>query len=105
MVLPLFSGRFASSIAAHTAAPEEMPTSTPSFRPISRAGGEGVLVLYGNDLIVDLRVQHVGDKAGADALDLVAAGHALAQNRGGGRLHGDDLHTRGSGSSDTRRRR
>ena len=35
MVLPLFSGRFANWMAAHTAAPEEMSTSTPSFLPIS----------------------------------------------------------------------
>ena len=41
MVLPLFSGRFASWIAAQTAAPEEMPTRTPSERaivlPVSKA--------------------------------------------------------------------
>ena len=35
MVFPLFSGRLASWMAAQTAAPEEMPTSTPSFRPTS----------------------------------------------------------------------
>ena len=33
--LPLFSGRFASSVAAHTAAPEDIPTSTPSLRAIA----------------------------------------------------------------------
>ena len=31
MVFPLFSARLASWTAAQTAAPEEMPTSTPSF--------------------------------------------------------------------------
>ncbi len=35
MFLPAFSGRFASCRAAQTAAPEEMPTSTPSLWPIS----------------------------------------------------------------------
>ena len=35
MVFPAFSGRLASSIAANAAAPEEIPTSTPSFCPIS----------------------------------------------------------------------
>ena len=34
MVLPAFSGRFASSMAAQAAAPEEIPTSTPSDLPI-----------------------------------------------------------------------
>ena len=35
IVLPLFSGRLASSIAAQRAAPDEMPTSTPSLLPKS----------------------------------------------------------------------
>ena len=30
IVFPSFSGRFASSVAANSAAPEEIPTSTPS---------------------------------------------------------------------------
>lgn len=41
MVLPLLSGRLASWMAAHTTAPEEIPTSTPSdlpiFRPVAKA--------------------------------------------------------------------
>ena len=37
MVLPLFSGRAASSLDAHTAAPAEMPHMTPSFAASSRA--------------------------------------------------------------------
>ena len=36
MVFPSLSGRFASSIAAWSAAPEEMPTSMPSLRLASR---------------------------------------------------------------------
>ena len=35
IVFPSFSGRLASSMAAHAAAPEEIPTSMPSLRPIS----------------------------------------------------------------------
>ena len=54
MVLPAFSGRFASSIAAWSAAPEEMPPVT--HQP---SGGKGVLVGRGNDFIVNSRVQHV----------------------------------------------
>ena len=58
------------------------------------AGGEGVVVRDGDDLVIDLRIQHVGDKARADALDLVAAGVALAQDGGILRLDGDDLDVR-----------
>ena len=36
MTLPAFSGRFASCAAAKTAAPEEMPTKTPSLRASAR---------------------------------------------------------------------
>jgi len=41
MVLPLFSGLRASCVAAQAAAPEDMPTSSPSafaiLRPVSNA--------------------------------------------------------------------
>ena len=37
MVFPAFSGRLASCVAAHAAAPLEMPTSRPSSVPIARA--------------------------------------------------------------------
>jgi hypothetical protein len=37
IVFPLFSGRFASSIAAHTFAPEEMPARIPSSFASRRA--------------------------------------------------------------------
>lgn len=36
MTLPAFSGRLASCAAAKTAAPEEMPTKTPSLRASAR---------------------------------------------------------------------
>ena len=55
------------------------------------AGGKGVLVLDGDDLVVDLGVEDVGHKAGADTLDLVRACLALGEHRGGGGLDGDDL--------------
>ena len=55
---------------------------------------KGVLVGHGDDFIVDLGVQHIGDKACADALDLVCTGSALAQDRGGGGLHSHDLDIR-----------
>ena len=55
------------------------------------AGGKGVLVGDGDDLVVDLGVQHVGHKAGTDALNLVCARSALAQHGGGSRLNGHDL--------------
>ena len=55
------------------------------------AGGKGILVGHGDDLIVDLGIQHIGHKACADALDLMGTGRALAQHRGGSRLHGHHL--------------
>ena len=55
------------------------------------AGGKGVVIFDGDDLVVDLGVQHVGDEACADALDLVRTGGTLAQDRGGSRLNGHDL--------------
>ena len=55
MVLPAFSGRLASWIAAHTAAPAEMPTSIPSVRADLLTGGKGVLIFDRDDLVIDLR--------------------------------------------------
>ena len=56
------------------------------------AGGKGVLVGDGDDLVIDLGVQHVRHKACADALNLMRTGHALAQHRGGGGLDSHNLH-------------
>ena len=44
--------------------------------------GKGVLIGCAEDLAVDLRVQDFGDKARADALDLVGAASALGEDRG-----------------------
>ena len=58
------------------------------------AGLERVVVVDGDDLVVDLRIEHLGDKARADALDLVRPCHACGQNRRCLGLHGHDLHVR-----------
>ena len=68
-----------------------MPTRHTLLVADQLAGGESVLVCNGDDLVVDLGIQHVGHKASADALDLVGAGNTLAQHGRGGRLDGDDL--------------
>ena len=73
MVLPLFSGRLASWIAAWSAALEEA------------AGSESVLILYRDDLAIHGGVQNLRHEARADALDLMGAGSALAEHRGAGR--------------------
>ena len=92
MVLPLFSGRFASWMAAHTAAPEEMPYQNALLLANQLAGGKGILVFHRNDLIIDLCVQHIRNEPCADALDLMAAGRTLTQHRRGRRLHGHHLY-------------
>ena len=59
MTLPLFSGFLAYSMAAWSAAPEEMPTEIPSF-----------LARY---FIIYSCVEDIRDEACADTLDLVRA--------------------------------
>ena len=46
------------------------------------AGGKSVVICHGNNLIVNGGIQYLRHKARADALDLVRARAALAQNRG-----------------------
>lgn len=58
------------------------------------AGCKSGVVFDRDDLIINIGIQHGGNKACADALNLVRAGRALAQNGGGRRLYGDDLHLR-----------
>ncbi len=60
-------------MAAQTAAPEEIPTQHALLVADEAAGGKGVVIFDGDDLIVDLCVEHIGDEACADALDLVGA--------------------------------
>ena len=91
MVLPLFSGRLASWMAAQIGSAGGDADQHALLVADLLAGGKGVLVGDGDDLIVDLGVQHVGHKAGTDALNLVRARSALAQHGGGSRLNGHDL--------------
>ena len=58
------------------------------------AGLECVVVVNGDDLVLDLRVEHLGDKARADALNFVRACNAGGQDRRGLGLHGHNLHVR-----------
>ena len=82
MVLPSFSGRLASSMAAHSGSAGGNTYQHALRAADQLAGGKGVLVGNGDDLVIDLGVQHVGDKARADALNLVRTGDALATAQG-----------------------
>ena len=80
IVFPSFSGSLASSTAAYTAAPEDIPTSNPSFPASSR------LVRIASSFVTrrilsTLPVVGLGDKAGSDALYLVRAGLASGKYR------------------------
>ena len=92
MVLPAFSGRSATWIAAASAAPgrdadEQALLGGGPAGPLHRGLGVDV-----DDLVVDRRVEDLGDEVGADALDLVRAGRAAVEDRRLLRLDGDDLH-------------
>ena len=91
MFLPAASGRAATWSAAHTAAPDEMPTRMPSLRADVARGRDRVGELDVDDLVDDAPVEDGGDEVRADALDLVRTGRALRQQRRVGRLDGDDL--------------
>ncbi len=90
MTLPAFSGALQSCAAAKTAAPEEMPTKTPSLACQCAAGRKRVLVLHGENLIVNVGVQRIRHKARADALNFM--GPALPpEDRGASRFYRDNL--------------
>ena len=89
--LPAFSGRWASSVAACSAAPDEMPTSRPSSAAARRATFDSRLGVDVDDLVVDRRVEDLGHEVGADALDLVRAGGAAVEDRRLRGLDADDL--------------
>ena len=55
---------------------------------------EGILVLYTDDLVVNLGVEHIRNEACADALNLVRAALAGGQDRRGIRLNGNNLDVR-----------
>src|SRR5690606_29504538 len=52
---------------------------------------ERVLVRHGHDLVVDRRIEHTRDEAGADALLLVRRRLTTGQHGTLCRLHGDDM--------------
>ena len=58
------------------------------------ADGKSVFVLNGDDLVIDGGIQKLGDKACADALNLVRACRAVGKDRGGGGLDCDDFDVR-----------
>ncbi len=72
----------ATLIAAVSAAPEEMPTGTPSRRATRRAVSKASSFVTVHDFIVNGRIEDFRRKARADALDLVGAG--IARRRGPG---------------------
>ena len=73
--------------------PHISPSSRASCRVVSIASSSCDL----HHLVDDRQVQHVGDEAGADPLDVVLAGlqrlagQSLGDHRAGGRLDGDHL--------------
>ena len=87
IVLPAFSGRRPTSIAAATAAPEEMPTGMPSSRATSRAVSKAVWLPTAIDLVDHAAIEDRRNEAGADALDLVRPRRAAGKN---GRVFGFD---------------
>lgn len=56
------------------------------------AGCKRILILYGNNFVINPGVQYVRHEACADSLDLVCAGCALAQNRRACRLYSNNLY-------------
>lgn len=94
MVFPSFSGRLASSIAAKAAAPEEITDKNPFTLADELSGCKCIFVGNGDNLIVDFRVQHIGDKACADALNLMRSSNAGREHCGSSRLNSNDLNRR-----------
>lgn len=81
IVFPSFSGSLASSTAAYTAAPEDIPTSNPSFSASSRLVRIASSFVTRRILSTTPPVVGLGDKAGSDALYLVRAGLAPGKYR------------------------
>ncbi len=92
IILPALAGSHASSPAARSAAPDEMPTSRPSS--FGRATSPVERVVGGDlDDPVDQRgVEDLRDEPRADALDLVRALRLAGEYSRLGRLYGDELH-------------
>jgi hypothetical protein len=90
--LPAFSGRAATLSAAKTAAPELMPTKS-LLRAAAARRGDGFVVGDLDDFVDQLGVQDRWHKACADALNLVRAGFAAAEDRAVGGFDGNSLET------------
>ena len=71
--LPAFSGRRATCRAAQSAAPEEMPTRSPSSRAARCAVSKASWLVDADHLVVDVGVEDVGDESRADALERVGS--------------------------------
>ena len=73
--LPSFSGRWPTSIAAFSAAPEEN-ADRHALKPGPLRGGErkGIVVFHLHDLVVNRGIEHAPHEARADALDFVRGG-------------------------------
>ena len=74
IVLPAFSGRLASRAATAVAAPLEMPERMPSSAREPARVEDRFLVGDLFDRVDQRQIEHVGNEAGADALDLVRPG-------------------------------
>ena len=92
--LPAFSGRLATlSAAADGGSGGDADQQAFLF---GQAAGVVERLLVGDldDFVDQLGVQHAGDKAGADSLDLVRAGLAAGEHGAVGGLDGDGLERR-----------
>lgn len=90
MSLPSFSGRLASSIAAQTFAPAEIPPRMPSSVPSRLRDLDGVVEGGIDDLVVDFRIEHLGHEIRSETLDLVRPGVSAGEDRGVFRFDADD---------------
>lgn len=88
MVLPLFSGRRASSMAAQTAAPGGYAHQNALPAAQLPAQLKCRFVFHPDDLVIHAGVQSLGHKARADTLNLMGTGRAAAEHRRGGGFHG-----------------
>ena len=58
------------------------------------ASGKGIIVFNREDFVIDVRIQYIRNKAGADPLDFMCACNALAEHGRRGGFHSDDLDLR-----------
>ena len=94
MFLPAYSGRRPTSIAAATAAPDEMPTGMPFQTRDQPRRVEGGLIADRDHFVDHAAIENGRRETGADALDLVRPRLAAGQNRRIFRLDRDHLEAR-----------